>query len=273
MREGDVKQHIGNGALHPKPLDAELNAFASRCFRDVADMDYINARLCNRAGMAMQFHWAAMQAMEKYYKAILLYNRIEATDVNHNLAKTQQYSRKLPFELHLSDETQHLIEYLNQCGPDRYLSVSYNLHGDKLSSLDRAVWEIRRYCKILNYTLSTQHGDVPMLVKELGRIETAEDLPPHKFRLPGGRLEEIVRKKNHPAREALIWHNRYYGLASRATTNPPKWSRSENSPILMYPGLLEEVIKYIKVPVPVIKAYRAYFARKPEEAGADNLSG
>jgi hypothetical protein len=43
-----------------------LNDFAKRCFRDVADHDYILARLAYRSGLFPQFHWCALQAIEKY---------------------------------------------------------------------------------------------------------------------------------------------------------------------------------------------------------------
>jgi len=67
--------------MNIKPL---LNDFATRSFRDVADQDYIAARLSYRHGLIPQFHWQALQALEKYIKAILLYNRIKAKDINHD---------------------------------------------------------------------------------------------------------------------------------------------------------------------------------------------
>jgi len=43
--------------------DAALNSFAIRSFRDVADFDYIAARMAYRARLIPQFHWSALQAI------------------------------------------------------------------------------------------------------------------------------------------------------------------------------------------------------------------
>lgn len=243
--------------------EAELNNFATRCFRDVADMDYINARICSRATLAMQFHWAALQAIEKYYKAILLYNRIEARDINHSLLKAQSAAKKLPFEIRLSEGTEAFIKQLDHAGQDRYLTVSYNVSSDKLIALDRAVWEIRRYCRPLNYVQTGSSGSVQMLLPNAEAIEAAEGRPPQMFRIPGGRLEEIVRKANHPARPGLIWQNLYFGKAHRSSVGQRRWSRSENSPLLMYPELLKAVLKYVYIPKDVKNAYLEHFQNTP----------
>jgi hypothetical protein len=51
-----------------------VNSFATECFRNVADTDYVAARMHSRFGLIEQFQWSALQAIEKYLKAILLYN-------------------------------------------------------------------------------------------------------------------------------------------------------------------------------------------------------
>ena len=51
------------------------NEYINRTFRDVADHDYIAARIVHRYDLDIQFLWLAEQAVEKYLKAILLYNR------------------------------------------------------------------------------------------------------------------------------------------------------------------------------------------------------
>jgi hypothetical protein len=54
---------------------ALANGFIDRSFRDVADQDCIAARIVHRySGLDLQFLWLAEQAVEKYLKAILLYN-------------------------------------------------------------------------------------------------------------------------------------------------------------------------------------------------------
>ena len=43
-----------------------LNDFATRSFREIADQDYIAARLSYRHGLYPQFHWQSLQAIEKH---------------------------------------------------------------------------------------------------------------------------------------------------------------------------------------------------------------
>lgn len=169
--------------------DALLNDFAVRCFRDVADCDYIAARMAYRAGLFSQFYWSGLQAIEKYLKAILLFNRIVARDVKHDLDRALRYARKLPFQLDMSASSEKLIEQLDRFGRYRYLESSYFIHGPKLVELDRAVWEVRRYCTVLDYECTVSDGTTrKMLDVELDRIRRSAQEPPHKFQLLGGRL-------------------------------------------------------------------------------------
>jgi hypothetical protein len=46
-------------------MRALLNDFAIRSFRDVADGDYIVARMAHRATLVPQFLWSSLQAIEK----------------------------------------------------------------------------------------------------------------------------------------------------------------------------------------------------------------
>lgn len=67
-------------------LDRHINSFATQSFRDQADRDYIVSRLACRYELFPQFLWSAHQAIEKYLKAILVYNRVKAKNVGHDLA-------------------------------------------------------------------------------------------------------------------------------------------------------------------------------------------
>ena len=53
--------------------DRELNSWAFRSFRDIADGDYIAARMAYRAQLPVQFLWASQQAIEKYLKCALFH--------------------------------------------------------------------------------------------------------------------------------------------------------------------------------------------------------
>lgn len=240
-----------------KNLDAHLNNFASRCFRDVADRDYISARMCYRAGLISQFHWAALQAFEKYFKAILLYNRVKARSIGHSLADAQKTANKAPFAIRLSEGSRKLLDHLDDNGRFRYLETSYFIHGPKLVEMDKAVWEVRRYCRVLNYSLKIPGKEAkPMLDLELQRNETAEDRPPQEFCIVGGALEAILGKTTHPARAPLVWQNGFYGSARRKHVAVPTHSYAENSPLSLHPELLDHVLEYIYLPKEVVAAYR-----------------
>lgn len=238
-------------------IDAHLNDFASRCFRDIADRDYISARMCYRAGLISQFHWSALQAFEKYFKAILLYNRIKAKNIGHDLGKAQAEAKKAPFEIRLSETSARLLDHLDSFGRFRYLETSYFIHGPKLVELDKAVWELRRYCRVLNYDLPLPSGkSKPALDLELKRNENAEDRPPQEFRIAGGALEAILARKTHPSRAPLIWQNGFFGSSRRKRVKNPRRFYAENSPLSLYPQLLDHVLVYIHILREVVAAYR-----------------
>jgi len=240
-----------------KNIDAHLNSFATRCFRDVADRDYIAARMCYRAGLISQFHWSALQAFEKYFKAILLYNRIKAKNIGHNLALAQKFAKKAPFNIKLSESSLKLLTHLDDYGRFRYLEASYSIYGPKLAELDKAVWELRRYCRVMNYQITLQDKTLKtMLELEIQRNEAAESHPFQEFRIPGGAIEGIINKKSHPAREHLIWQNLFYGTSCRTKVNIPTYFFNENSPLFLHPEILDHVLEYIHIPKNVEKAYR-----------------
>lgn len=131
-------------------IDRCLNSFATESFRDQADRDYIHARLACRSELFPQFLWSSHQALEKYLKAILLYNRIEATRVRHDILGALALTRHLPFKIELSNRSKRFLDHVADLGEHRYLDVPYYVHGHVMVDLDLCVWELRRYCQVLN---------------------------------------------------------------------------------------------------------------------------
>jgi HEPN domain-containing protein len=74
--------------IPPEALAAFLNTFALRSFRDIADGDYIAARMAYRADLIPQALWAVEQALEKYLKSILLLQRIKWKNKGHSVLDT-----------------------------------------------------------------------------------------------------------------------------------------------------------------------------------------
>ncbi len=233
--------------------EIELNSFAIRSFRDVADHDYIAARLAYRAQLVSQFLWLALQAIEKYTKCILLLNRINSKNVGHNLSKgLTLIDSNTPFSLRLSESSRDLIEHLDKFGRFRYLEIPFYVQGMELPKLDLCVWELRRYCRVLDYDLSGRN----MLGPELRHIEDAENQPRQYFKLMGGQLEKIIKDHESPSRPGLIWQNLCFGEAPRKLVRPPNYMQSTNSPLSLQPEVLEEVLKYVFLPKEVIELYR-----------------
>lgn len=243
----------------PSQQDIYLNDFATRSFRDTGDQDYIMARAAYRSELYGQFLWSGLQAIEKYIKAILLYNRIPQPQrpkerIGHDLERGLKALEALPFTIKLSEPSQQIIKHLDTYGRFRYLETPYHVHDNELLKLDRAVWELRLYCRVLNYKLKVGNEIVEMLPHHLASIESLlKDMRP--TREVSGFIETVLSKKDHPARPALVWKNLFFNRHQRKTT---KWRwrmYTVNSPLSLRPELLDEVRQYVWLPKEVIQAY------------------
>jgi len=228
------------------PAHLLVNDFAIRSFRDTADGDYIAARMAFRAELVAQYLWSAQQAIEKYLKCILLLNRISAKDVRHDLSKgLSKINTSGKVSMSLTKGTQEFIvddlhEYV------RYLEVSHHAFGLDIIRLDRAVWEVRRFC-----TLDPRPHQAVL----------TEGSPAPQVRLQGGHLERIVDSSKDPAREALLWQNAYFGKRVRRTVRLRPWFRASNAPLYLNPQILDEVLKLVYLPKDVADAFRVH--KKP----------
>jgi HEPN domain-containing protein len=241
------------------PNEAYLNDFATRSFRDTADQDYIMARSAFRSELDANFLWSALQSIEKYIKAILLYNRVAQPQepgkrLGHDLERGLKELEKLPFSIKLSEASREIIKHLDTYGRFRYLDTPYHIRGDELLKLDRAVWEIRLYCRVLDYKIKVGEETVEMLPHHLAAIERAMKNP-RPVREFTGEIEAILSKKDHPARPALVWKNLFFNLHRRNTVKWRTRIHSVNSPLSLHPELLGEVRKFVWLPGEVIRAY------------------
>jgi hypothetical protein len=247
-------------------MDTEvlLNDFAIRSFRDLADYDYLCARMSYRAKLVPQFLWSGLQAIEKYLKCILLLNRIPATRIRHDLgAALALLEKRAPFELRLQEPSRKLIEHLDTYGRFRYLETPFHIFGLEIAQLDMAVWDLRRYCTVLNYSNVLRDGtEKPMLALEMKKIKDSEKHPPQHFRLPGGALEKILGDTKHPAREALTWQNLFFGVRARKHVRLRRYMHATNSPLSLHPEILDDVLRYVFLPKEVVDAYRAELSER-----------
>ena len=202
-------------------LNRSLNSFATQSFRDQADRDYIAARLACRFELFPQFLWSSQQAIEKYLKAILLYNRIKATKIGHDIEKAMELTKSLPFALELSNRSQPFITHVARCGEYRYIDVPYYVHGHLLIDLDLTVWEIRRYCQVLAAYGITQSPEEQVLVTKAKAAY-------------GARKRSTVRVKHH--------------------------LHAQNPMLYLYPEMLDELLKFAFIPRKLEEAYRNHLA-------------
>jgi hypothetical protein len=232
------------------PINNEflINDFAIRCFRDEGDEVYIASRMAFRAGLAANSLWGSQQTVEKYLKCILLLNRIPAKRVFHDLGKALDLiSAPENISLGLSPRTMDFVRRVDEVGRFRYLEISRVASNFDIVNLDRAAWELRRYC-----TLS----EVPRLIK------LRQGVIPSKYRLDGGYLEGVMDDMRNPAREPLLWNNAFFGRRQRRKIGMKTWLKCENAPLYLNPQILSELLKYIHLPKDVINAYRAH--KKPD---------
>ncbi|HHQ6617984.1 TPA: HEPN domain-containing protein [Serratia fonticola] len=230
------------------------NNIATRSFRDIADQDYIAARACHKYGLTLQFLWMAQQSVEKYLKAILIYNGKETQDLSHHLTKSLNRILGIPdMTLDLSDDVIKFIEYIDQQGPNRYLEKEMYTCGNELLRLDRCVWEIRRYCKVLNYSIDVREGErINLFSKEVENIHKWKHSErKHLFSISNGYLEKILNSKNKKDRkqkEMLVWKNFYYGERKKNTIQWARSVRSITPTQVLYPEAIDAIAKLVRLP-------------------------
>jgi hypothetical protein len=250
------------------PMHILVNDFAIRSFRDTADKDYITARMAYRVRLIQPFRWSALHCLEKYVKGILLLNRVDAKNLGHSvLPGIERMKQHGKFELDLSADTAKFIKNLEDDGAeDRYYLVSYDIEPFDIARFDRAVWELRRYCQPLDYdTVDINGKTVNSLTHEVDRIHRAKENHEKGTCIMGGILEKIIEKKDHPAREALIWNNLYFGPSRRkAVKMRPDWEVG-NSPFFLHPEIIHEVVKYVKISPRFAEGVRQFAKQKAAE--------
>lgn len=240
------------------PMHTLVNDFAIRSFRETADKDYIAARMAYRARLIQPFLWSALHCLEKYIKGILVLNRVKAHKGHSVLPGIERMKQHGKFELDLSVETVKFIKKLEDYGAEyRYYEVSYDIQPFDIIRFDRAVWEIRRYCQPLDYDIVDKNGKtMNLLTHELDRIHRAKVLRAKGTCVMGGILEKIIEKKDHPAREALIWNNLFFGPSRRKSVKIRPDFEAGNSPFFLHPEIIDEVIKYVYIPKDIAEGAR-----------------
>lgn len=251
----------------PNLMHIKINDFAIRSFRETADKDYIVARMAYRARLIQPFLWSALHCLEKYVKGILVLNRVEGYTGHSVLPGIERMKQHGKFELDLSTATVEFIKKLEDYGAEyRYYEVSYHIEPFDIIRFDRAVWELRRYCQPLDYDIINSEGKtVNLLALELDRVHLAKARDEKGTCVVGGILETIIEKKDHPAREALIWKNLFFGPSRRKGLMMQSDWEAGNSPFFLYPEIIDEVVKYVYIPKGIAEGVRQFAKQKAVE--------
>lgn len=230
-----------------------INAFAITSFRDIADQDYISARMSYRANLPAPFLWSSLQACEKYFKGILLFNRIASIDIRHNIKLALEKTEEIKdLNFSVSENVREFIEYLNNYGQNRYLEYSTHIDDYSLLKLDETVWSIRRYCRYTQgHFVSSDGKNIQRLPFVKGEIAKHEQRGTwHNYKIPGGLLEKLIEEGGESSK-ALIWNNFYFGKRHKKKIKEHKnnWSFT-NSVLFHHPEIypkLRELVTFSNV--------------------------
>lgn len=244
-----------------------LYEIARFCFRDVADNDYLSARILFRNGLIQQAYWCSEQAVEKYLKSILLFNENSALyqynskeKIGHNLKLALQKIEKIPhIKIELPDDVRESIMELNNEGNNRYYEYPYSFSDLTFLKLDKLVWHIRRYCIPMGGPFNI--GSKVINLQEYEVIIAHQDKYkklPSKYNFASkGVLEIILDDKKSIQRKQLIWKNKYFGKRQKRILkniqivhsygNPPHFSEGcDIGELSKYISLNKDVVNYLK---------------------------
>ena len=225
-----------------------INDFAQRSFRDVADQDYISARMNYKAQLREPFLWSSLQAFEKYIKAILLFNKVSSKGISHDLNKGLERVENIKdISFTIPDDVKEFINYINDYGTNRYLEYHSYLRDNALLKLDRSIWHIRSYCFYMRGELKRKNGKkYKLLPSNIQKVSDAHDSKQwYKYKIRGGLLEDILNK-NKAAYSALVWHNFYYGKRRKIIIkNHTNHMSSVNPTLTMHPEAFIELDKLV----------------------------
>jgi HEPN domain-containing protein len=147
-------------------------------FVRTADENYIAARWCAINRLNTDFAWLAVHALEKYLKAVLLYNGKPAKMQGHKIVELYEEVKLLAAPLlptnltkppslvigHWFERTpEHFLEHLytNGNADNRYLIFGHDTRTEDLHMLDFMVFAIRRLICTLEDPIRLHMGGMP----------------------------------------------------------------------------------------------------------------
>lgn len=237
-----------------------LYEIARFCFRNVADNDYLSARILFRFGLDHQAYWFSEQAVEKYLKSILLFNELKTKSIGHDLGKALTKVKEIPnINFELPKDVEEVIMELNNEGNNRYFEYPYFFGDLNYVKLDRMVWYIRRYCVPIGWPFKLDDKEIDLQQFEITVANQEKYLKnPSKYSFADkGVLEKILKDKKSIKRKHLVWKNLYFGAKQKRTIRKLEKSFSFGKPphftdhyelkkLEEYVYFSKEILEYIK---------------------------
>lgn len=241
----------------PATRHAKINFAIIRCLRDTGDGDYVAARLAAKHRLVPQFLWSAEQALEKYLKGILTLHRVSALDIGHDISKALTLIKeKLGFDIPLTPQQREVFDLISDWNSDRYFLNHIGVKGHELNFLDQMVWRIRQFCQPLDVMHYADEPTRAVLDQNVKTIQGRRLIAPREGDVVGGRLENMLKDKNDPARPALVWKNLMFSTSTRKMVRRRNHLLMSNAPLWLEPDLIDDFAKLLKVPKPLQENYR-----------------
>jgi hypothetical protein len=257
-------------------LQAVLNRYA-RKFVDEADRDYILARHCYRNQYDLQYAWLQSQSLEKYLKAILLFNgkssrykkNFKGSEFSHDICSLYEAVKEIDFmEIKAFPEIEMFIRNKKNGAFSRYGTHNVFYNKEDLDYFDWSVFEIRKYCK-------SRFGFITLGGKEYNQLSLyCETVNKDEFRSrpAGGKyiaqmeghLLKVLKPKSckkidglNRQRDDLLWENNSFcsiedfSSYQEINTDSSDYVALENSG-LHFDVPREEIEKYVRLPPLII---------------------
>lgn len=195
-------------------FETEKEIFIFRTFVDNADREYVAARLLAEHRLDIQFLWSAMHAIEKYLKSILLFNDVSTVENSHNINSI--YKKVLLhsyYQFHLKDEVIEFITDLEERGNNRYFNESTEIRRHDLFYLDKAVWEIRRYCLMPSDKMSDVYKSY--LIKDYDIHVCYKFNQIRRKEVFNTYIDELLLKDDYKKRVSLVYQNAFFTKKAR----------------------------------------------------------
>jgi hypothetical protein len=228
-------------------FDEQLNGnkgyIIQNMFLRTADDNYIVARWCHENDLITDFFWNAAHALEKYMKAVLLYNGESTRNLGHDLGKIYcevcrlaedllptMLTKPPNLEIHnwVNLKPSEFLDVLECFGsPDnRYAETGFVQPPRYLQMLDQMVWSLRRIALRLDKAVPDwdNRSEPPTLKEDLKgspRKCYDRDLP----------LDNLLNTTEQQKRDALLNLNYWFAPQNYQHRNGSSGNSAQNSPI------------------------------------------